>query len=126
MLGRLLAEGVVEPLHEEPGDMQVGERRRLFGQQGQPECRVVGAEEFARMWLEGQHSERRIRPRRMGCPEHGCMAEMDPVEIAECDSRTPRVRGDRVVWADDADAHGVEMPTRPPLSSGEERRYAFG
>ena len=69
------------------------------------------------MRFEGEYGQRGIRPRGMGRAQNGRVSEMHPVEIAEGYGRAPRFRRDRVVGADDANGHAVEMPASSAVSS---------
>jgi hypothetical protein len=42
------------------------------------------AEKLSRMRFEGQHRQLPVRPRRMGGPQHGGVAAMHAVKIAQC------------------------------------------
>jgi hypothetical protein len=115
------AEFGVEAQFEQPGNVQTGQGIGFFGQEGQAEGRVFRPEEFARMRLEGEHGERRIRPRGMGRPQHRRVAEMHPVEIAERHRGTARLGGHGIVWTDYVESHAVVLSGDAETKKGRQR-----
>ena len=71
---------------------KLGEQARPRGRQGEMEGRIIGAEQLARMWLEGQHRKPGSGQGGTGGSDQMGMATMDTVEIAECHGRATRVR----------------------------------
>ena len=84
-----LAKRRVESQHDRAVEPGRGQQPQFGGLVGQPEQRLAGVEESARMRLEGQRrrrpAERRARALRRR--DHGLMAAMDAIEIADGDDR---------------------------------------
>ena len=89
--------GLVEGHHHGAGEPGSGQQPQLAGLVGEPELGGVRAEKAARMRLE-RHRQRRLavgRAHLQGGRDHGAVAEMDAVEIAHRDHRSPGDRGSR-------------------------------
>ena len=112
---RAVERDLVDPAHH----AQRLQRRRPLRRQRQPERRIVGPEELARMRLERHHAQRQIRSRAMRRMHQMRVPEMNPVEIAPGASVPPRSRsGTSRSARDDLDAHARPEPTADGVEIG--------
>jgi len=79
---------------EQQAGAEIGQAMRLDPEGRQAKGRIVGPEQAARMRLEGHDAQRRAQGLRLLArrPQHGLMAAMHAVEIAERHNGAPRRR----------------------------------
>ena len=107
LLRRQRGERGVEGEHQRAVEAGGGEQAQLRGLIGQAKHRIGRAQQLARMRLERDGDRRsaergRARDRRI---DHGAMAAVHAVEIADRRDRAPKLRDARRVIADDQ--HGL-------------------
>ncbi len=83
ILRRHQAEFGVEGEFVDKAHAERSERIDALAREGEAEGGIVGAEHLARMRLEGENRERGVRAGGVGGAQHGGVAEMHAVEIAE-------------------------------------------
>ena len=107
LIGRNSREVVIEAAHMHLVYSQLGELFQLFTQRAQPSRCLIRREKFTGVRLEAHHTgDQPLLPRRaIQQTEHGSMAQMHPVEVAdsECD------RGNRARGQVTQDTHGLAM-----------------
>ena len=81
------------------------ERRGLGGQQGQAEGWVLRPEVFPRVRLEGEGGEREFRPRGMRGGQHGAVAGMHAVQVAQRNGAAARGLGQGMPIGPDLTGH---------------------
>ena len=94
ILGAVLREGLAERLFDNCVEAHQVEKTRLHRRRGQAEHRVGGAEDGARMRLEGQRERRTAVPARLveRLLQNRPVAAMHAVEIADGDDTAAQIR----------------------------------
>ena len=130
-LCRRLRQRGVELEHDGAGKAGRREQAQLGGLVGEAEQRLLRPEEAARMGLEGE--DRGGPAERLGAAvrrrDHGAVAAMHAIEIADGDDRARKLRGERLPVMDDGErwrllqdfGHRVRFGRRraPALIAGE-------
>ena len=109
--GRLTrCEGAVEAGDVEKLDTECGEVAGLEAKGSEPEGLVRGAEDLARVRLEGEHRQRHAKGTGQAPAlfDDRAVAQMDTVEVADGDNSASRVRGRGLPVPNDA--HGRAFP----------------
>ena len=106
--GRHRAERPVERQFVERGDPQGRQGGGAFGRQGEPERRIVGAEDLARVRLEGEDGERRVGACAVAGAEQVGVAAVNAVEIAQRNDSAAGGLGEVLPVGDDAHGRGAQ------------------
>lgn len=125
LLRRQRAERHVEADHQRGVGPGSGEEAQALLDRGEQEGGHVGAEEMARMRIEGRDDRRTpFLPRPCdGAPDHRLMAGVETVEIAEGDHPAAKRRRERCLASQSL--HGAPIGSARASANGPARQRAY-